>query len=79
LEHPVGLDNPLHIAFLLVILLLVFGAKRLPEMGRSLGHGLRGFKDAISGDAQPEHVEHLTMAEERTPEHAEAPRVSSAA
>ncbi len=44
-----GLDNPLHIAFLLVILLLVFGAKRLPEMGRSLGSGLRGFKDSING------------------------------
>ncbi len=46
-----GLDNPLHIAFLLVLLLLVFGARRLPEMGRSLGEGLRGFKSAVSGDA----------------------------
>lgn len=46
-----GLDNPIHIAFLLILLLLVFGAKRLPEMGRSLGQGMRGFKDAISGDA----------------------------
>ena len=46
-----GLDNPLHIAFLLVILLLVFGAKRLPEMGKSLGHGLRGFKEAVSTEA----------------------------
>ncbi len=45
-----GLDNPLHIAFLLVILLLVFGAKRLPEMGRSLGEGLRGFKSSINGE-----------------------------
>ena len=45
-----GLDNPLHIAFLLVILLLVFGAKRLPELGRSLGTGMRGFKETISGD-----------------------------
>ena len=45
-----GLDNPIHIAFLLVILLLVFGAKRLPEMGRSLGAGLRGFKESISGE-----------------------------
>ncbi len=45
-----GLDNPLHIAFLLVLLLLVFGAKRLPEMGRSLGEGLRGFKSAVSGE-----------------------------
>lgn len=46
-----GLDNPIHIAFLLILLLLVFGAKRLPEMGRSLGDGMRGFKDAISGEA----------------------------
>ncbi len=45
-----GLDNPIHLAFLLVILLLVFGAKRLPEMGRSLGSGLRGFKESISGE-----------------------------
>ncbi len=44
-----GLDNPIHLAFLLVILLLVFGAKRLPEMGRSLGSGLRGFKESING------------------------------
>ncbi len=49
-----GLDNPLHIAFLLVILLLVFGAKRLPEMGRSLGSGLRGFKDSINGNEHDE-------------------------
>jgi sec-independent protein translocase protein TatA len=45
-----GLDNPLHIAFLVVILLLVFGAKRLPEIGRSLGAGMREFKDSISGE-----------------------------
>jgi sec-independent protein translocase protein TatA len=51
-----GLDNPLHIAFLLVILLLVFGAKRLPELGRSLGSGLRGFKESISGGADAEQL-----------------------
>lgn len=51
----IGLDNPIHIAFLLVILMLVFGAKRLPEMGRSLGEGMRGFKDSLTGasPAQP--------------------------
>jgi sec-independent protein translocase protein TatA len=48
-----GLDNPIHIAFILVLLLLVFGAKRLPEMGRSLGTGLRGFKESISGEHDP--------------------------
>jgi sec-independent protein translocase protein TatA len=45
-----GLDNPIHLLFLLVLLLLVFGAKRLPEMGRSLGSGMRGFKESLSGD-----------------------------
>jgi sec-independent protein translocase protein TatA len=44
-----GLDNPLHIALLVVLLLLVFGAKRLPEIGRSLGSGMREFKDSVSG------------------------------
>jgi sec-independent protein translocase protein TatA len=48
-----GLDNPLHIAFLLIVLLLVFGAKRLPEIGRSVGAGMREFKDSISGQAPP--------------------------
>jgi sec-independent protein translocase protein TatA len=46
-----GLDNPLHIAFLLIVLLLVFGAKRLPEIGRSVGSGMREFKDSISGQS----------------------------
>jgi sec-independent protein translocase protein TatA len=48
-----GLENPLHIAILVVILLVVFGAKRLPEMGRSIGTGMREFKDSISGDSTP--------------------------
>jgi sec-independent protein translocase protein TatA len=46
------LENPLHLALLLVIVLLVFGARRLPELGRSLGEGMRGFKDAISGESK---------------------------
>jgi sec-independent protein translocase protein TatA len=51
-----GLDNPIHLAFILVLLLLVFGAKRLPEMGKSLGHGLRGFKESISGEDSTAHL-----------------------
>jgi sec-independent protein translocase protein TatA len=57
-----GLDNPIHLAFLLVILLLVFGAKRLPEMGRSLGAGMRGFKESISGEHSAAHLERATAA-----------------
>ncbi len=52
-----GLDNPIHIAFLLIVLLMVFGAKRLPEMGKSLGSGMRGFKDALS----PDVAEHTAL------------------
>jgi sec-independent protein translocase protein TatA len=44
-----GLENPLHILFLLAVLLMLFGAKRLPDMGRGLGEGMRGFRDALSG------------------------------
>jgi sec-independent protein translocase protein TatA len=39
---------------LLVVLLLVFGPKRLPEMGRSVGRGIREFKDSVSGNERPE-------------------------
>ena len=45
-----SLDNPIHLAFLLLLVLLVFGAKRLPELGRSLGSGMRGFRDSLTGD-----------------------------
>jgi sec-independent protein translocase protein TatA len=51
-----GLDNPIHLLFLGVLLLLLFGAKRLPEMGQSLGSGLRGFKDSLTSDSQPSSI-----------------------
>lgn len=60
-----GFDNPIHIAFILVLLLLVFGAKRLPEMGRSLGTGLRGFKESLSGEHDPSA--HLTTTPSAMP------------
>lgn len=43
-----GLTSPMHIAVLLVIVLLLFGARRLPELGRSLGGGMREFRDSIT-------------------------------
>jgi sec-independent protein translocase protein TatA len=41
--------GPLEIAVVLIIALIVLGPKKLPEMGRSLGHGMREFKDSLSG------------------------------
>jgi len=38
------------LVILLIVVLLIFGPKRLPEMGRSLGRGMREFKDSITGD-----------------------------
>ena len=52
------------VLILLLVVLLVFGPKRLPEMGRSLGRGMREFKDSISGkDDDDEPVHHRLAAE----------------
>ena len=44
-----GLEDPLHLLLLLLLIIVLFGARRLPEIGRSLGAGLREFKDGIQG------------------------------
>ncbi len=59
--------GPLEIIIVLVVVLLIFGPKRLPQLGRSLGGGMREFKDSVTGkskdhdeldaaDAKPEPV-----------------------
>ena len=45
-----GLFQPVHLLFILIIALVVFGPKRLPELGRSLGKGIREFRGSISGE-----------------------------
>ncbi|HEX5467481.1 MAG TPA: twin-arginine translocase TatA/TatE family subunit [Gaiellaceae bacterium] len=59
---------------IILVLLLVFGPKRLPEMGRSLGRGMREFKDSISGNDEPE-VEQVEL----TPPATTTPATSDAA
>ena len=53
--------GPLEIVIVLVIVLLIFGPKRLPELGRSVGHGMREFKDSVTGknkgDDDPAEIE----------------------
>ena len=75
----VGLDNPIHILFLLILLLLVFGAKRLPEMGRSLGTGMRGFKDSLNGMAthEAELPQPVPTAQTAPADHREQPIVGA--
>jgi TatA/E family protein of Tat protein translocase len=56
---------------LLIVLLLIFGAKRLPEMGRSLGKGMREFKDSVTG------VEEAISTTTPTPTRVELPSAQS--
>jgi sec-independent protein translocase protein TatA len=51
-----GLGVP-ELLIILAILLLVFGAKRLPEIGRSLGGGMREFKDSVTSKSKADEIE----------------------
>ena len=52
--HPMGeLLTPTHLIVVLVVALLIFGPKKLPDLGKGLGEGLRGFKEAIKGTPDP--------------------------
>jgi sec-independent protein translocase protein TatA len=56
--------GPLEIVIVLIIVLVIFGPKRLPDLGRSLGRGMREFKDSVTGKDKDE----LPAAEEKQPE-----------
>ncbi len=47
------LFQPTHLLILGVVVFLLFGAKRLPELGKGLGEGLKGFKEGIKGVSEP--------------------------
>jgi sec-independent protein translocase protein TatA len=50
----VGIDSPVHLLFIGAIALVVLGPKRLPEVARALGKGMREFREAISVEAHDE-------------------------
>ena len=62
------------ILLLLLVLLLVFGPKRLPEMGRSLGRGMREFKDSVTGKDKGEDETEPATLTAATAEAAPAPK-----
>jgi sec-independent protein translocase protein TatA len=66
------------ILLILLLVLLVFGPKRLPEMGRSLGRGFREFKDSITGQDKDEERKAAELppaeTEESSPQPESAPR-----
>jgi sec-independent protein translocase protein TatA len=58
---------------ILIVLLVVFGPKRLPEMGRSLGRGMREFKDSVTGKDDDEPPRELPQAVDDEPVSAPPP------
>ena len=53
--------GPLELVIVLVIALVILGPKRLPEVGKSIGNGMREFKDAISGHSKDDDDEITTL------------------
>ena len=49
--------GPLEIAIVLIIVLIIFGPKRLPELGQSMGRGIREFKNSLTGDKDKDSSE----------------------
>ena len=47
------LFQPTHLIVIAIVLLVLFGAKRLPELGKGLGEGLKGFKEGLKGMTEP--------------------------
>jgi sec-independent protein translocase protein TatA len=70
---PFGIGLPEILIFLVVVLLL-FGASRVPEIGRSLGKGMREFKDAVTGRDEDERPPTLPRAPEDEEQVASPPR-----
>jgi sec-independent protein translocase protein TatA len=62
-----GLTQPWHIILILLIALMLFGGRRLPEIGRSLGTGMREFKDSITGHTPAEPSPQLAPPEATAP------------
>jgi sec-independent protein translocase protein TatA len=58
--------SPVEIVIILVIVLIIFGPKRLPDLGRSLGRGMREFKDSVTGKDKDELPEGGKDASEPT-------------
>ena len=52
-----GLFQPTHLLVILVVGVLVFGPKKIPELGKSLGEGIRGFKDTLKNVTEPTDVD----------------------
>ena len=70
--------GPAEIIIVLVIVLLIFGPKRLPDLGRSLGSGMREFKDSVTGKGKDDEPSELDAPADGTTASAEERRAKAA-
>jgi len=71
-----GITNPIHLLFIVAIALIVLGPKRLPDLARSLGHGMREFRESISAGGEDDH-DLLAAAGPAAPAAAQTPPAAS--
>jgi len=65
-----GLENPVHLVFIAAVALIVLGPKRLPEIARALGNGIREFRESVSQDPAshvPPAAAHQHVAQQPPP------------
>src|ERR1700677_1675474 len=84
-----GIDNPVHLMFIAAVALILLGPKRLPDLARSLGHGMREFREAMSeavkedgsvtGTLVPDQAQLVAAPEPVQADHADAVVVDPAA
>lgn len=68
-----GIENPVHLLFIAAVALIVLGPKRLPEVAKALGHGIREFRQAVSQPPEP----HVPPAPVHAPSPAAAPETAT--
>jgi sec-independent protein translocase protein TatA len=61
-----GLFQPMHLLVIFGIALLVFGPKKLPELGKGIGEGIRGFKAAMKDEEKPASTTATTIANDQS-------------
>jgi len=73
-----GIGNPVHLAFIAIIALIFLGPKRLPDLAKSLGSGMREFRESLSSEHRDEPA-HLPPVDAPAPVPAPAPGPTAAA